>query len=219
MVAYNLIPDTPTPKVHYEDVYDLRDAAERIVTDLFAACVRDKPNCLAMRAGTDEQAKLFWDTYARGTVNAGQLDRGDGDVPPPRCCPAIAVAVLPERHALPLRTPESAPDTVPLNAALATKLRVSRSGVGSGRNEQKIGPRGQARRRWLGQRNDPYRDRRGPPSGSRNRLKDGLKSAVMMESRHSPAASAAARSGTGSSSSERGRVPRLLAEKRQKDRR
>jgi hypothetical protein len=28
------------PKVHYEDVYDLRDAAERIVTDLFAACVR-----------------------------------------------------------------------------------------------------------------------------------------------------------------------------------
>jgi hypothetical protein len=48
--------------------------------------------------------------------------------------------------------------TVPLNAAL---LRVSRSDVVSGRNEQKIGPRGQARRRWLGQRNDPYRDRRG----------------------------------------------------------
>jgi len=70
VVAHNLIPDTPTPKVHYEDVYDLRDAAERIVTDLFAACVRDKPNCLALRAGTDEQAKLFWDTYERGTVNA-----------------------------------------------------------------------------------------------------------------------------------------------------
>ena len=64
------IPDTPTAKVHYEDVYDLRDAAERIVTDLFAACVRDKPNYLALRAGTDEQAKLFWDTYERGTVNA-----------------------------------------------------------------------------------------------------------------------------------------------------
>ena len=70
VVAHNLIPDTPTPKVHYEDVYDLRDAAERIVTDLFAACVRDKPNCLALRAGTDEQAKLFWDTYERGTVSA-----------------------------------------------------------------------------------------------------------------------------------------------------
>jgi len=50
---------------------------------------------------------------------------------------------------------------VPLNAALAAKLRVSRSGVVSGRNEQKIGPRGQARRRWLGQRNDLYRDRGG----------------------------------------------------------
>jgi len=71
VVAHNLIPETPTPEVHYEDVYDLRDAAEGIVTDLFAACVRDKPNCLALRAGTDEQAKLFWDTYERGTVNAG----------------------------------------------------------------------------------------------------------------------------------------------------
>ena len=35
--------------------------------------------------------------------------------------------------------------------------------------------------------------------------------------RHSPAASAAARSGTGSGSTERGRVPRRLAEKRQKN--
>ena len=34
----------------------------------------------------------------------------------------------------------------------------------------------------------------GPPPGSQNRLKDGLKSAAMIESRHSPAASAAARS-------------------------
>ena len=39
--------------------------------------------------------------------------------------------------------------TVPLNAALAAKLRVSRSGIVSGRNEQKIGLRGQARRRWV----------------------------------------------------------------------
>ena len=51
--------------------------------------------------------------------------------------------------------------TVPLNAALAAKLRDSRSGVVSGRKEQKIGPRGQALRRCLGQRNDLYRDRRG----------------------------------------------------------
>ena len=49
--------------------------------------------------------------------------------------------------------------TVPLNAALATKLRVSRSDVVSGRNEQKIGPRGQAPRRWLRQRNDLHRGR------------------------------------------------------------
>jgi hypothetical protein len=44
--------------------------------------------------------------------------------------------------------------TVPLNAALTTKLCISRPGVVSGRNEQKMGPRGQARRRWLGQRSD-----------------------------------------------------------------
>ena len=94
VVAHNLIPDTPTPKVQYEDVYDLRDAAERIVTDLFAACVRDKPSCLALRAGTDGQAKLFWDTYERGTVNARDAARPRRDVPPARSvrdsrrCPA-----------------------------------------------------------------------------------------------------------------------------------
>jgi hypothetical protein len=91
----------------------------------------------------------------------GRLDRGDGDVPPPKCCPAIAVAVLPERHACHCERLKVRLTMVPLNAALAAKLRVSRSGVASGRNEQKIGPRGQARRRWLGQRNDLYRDRGG----------------------------------------------------------
>ncbi len=71
----------------------------------------------------------------------GRRDRGDDDVPPPKCCPAIAVAascpnVMPchcERLKVRLTM-------VPLNAALAAKPRVSRSGVVSGRNEQKIGP-------------------------------------------------------------------------------
>jgi hypothetical protein len=69
-VAHILIPDTPTPTVHYEDVYDLRDVAERIVTDLFAACGRGEPNCLATRARMAEQAKVFWDTYFLGMGSA-----------------------------------------------------------------------------------------------------------------------------------------------------
>jgi hypothetical protein len=111
VAAHNLMPDNPTPKVHYEDVYDLRDAAERIVTDLFAACVRDKPNCLALRAGRTSKPSFSGIPMSAGPATLlGRLDRGDGDVPLPRFFPAIAVAVLPERHALPLRTPESAPD-------------------------------------------------------------------------------------------------------------
>jgi hypothetical protein len=45
-----------------------------------------------------------------GLFQGSRLERGDGDVPPPKCCPAIAVAVLPERHAPPLRAPEGSPD-------------------------------------------------------------------------------------------------------------
>jgi hypothetical protein len=62
VVAHILIRRTPTPKVNYEDVYDLRDAAERIVTDLIAACGRQKPK----PAPVAEQAKFFWDTYLLG---------------------------------------------------------------------------------------------------------------------------------------------------------
>jgi hypothetical protein len=62
VVGHILIRDTPTPKVRYEDVYDLRDAAERIVTDLIAACGRQKPK----PAPVAEQAKFFWDTYLLG---------------------------------------------------------------------------------------------------------------------------------------------------------
>ena len=62
VVAHILIRRTPTPKVNYEDVYDLRDAAEQIVTDLIAACGRQKPK----RARVTEQAKFFWDTYFLG---------------------------------------------------------------------------------------------------------------------------------------------------------
>jgi hypothetical protein len=62
VVAHILIRDTQTPKVNYEDVYDLRDAAEQIVTDLIAACGRQKPK----PAPVAEQAKFFWDTYLLG---------------------------------------------------------------------------------------------------------------------------------------------------------
>jgi hypothetical protein len=62
VVAHILIRDTPTPKVNYKDVYDLRDAAEQIVTDLIAACGRQKPK----RSPVAEQAKFFWDTYLLG---------------------------------------------------------------------------------------------------------------------------------------------------------
>ena len=55
VVADNLIPDTPTPKVHYEDIYDLRDAAERIVTDLFCG-VRSRQAELSRLAGWDGRA-------------------------------------------------------------------------------------------------------------------------------------------------------------------
>jgi AbiU2 len=64
IVGHILIRETPTPKVRYEDVYDLCDAAERILTDLFAACGRQKPE----PAPAAEQAKFFWDTYLLGMV-------------------------------------------------------------------------------------------------------------------------------------------------------
>jgi hypothetical protein len=51
--------------VIYVDVYDLRDAAERIVTDLIAACGRQKPK----PAPVAEQAKRFWDTYLSGMAS------------------------------------------------------------------------------------------------------------------------------------------------------
>jgi AbiU2 len=59
VVAHILIRRTPTPKVNYEDVYDLRDAAEQIVTDLIAPCGRQKPK----RTRVTEQAKFFWDIF------------------------------------------------------------------------------------------------------------------------------------------------------------
>ena len=66
VAAHILMTDPPTPKVHYEDVYGLRDAAERIVTGLYAACGRGTPNYLALRGGTDLQGRFFWETYLSG---------------------------------------------------------------------------------------------------------------------------------------------------------
>ena len=111
MAAQNLIPDTPTPNVHYEDVYDLRDAAERIVTDLLRRAFATSR--IVSPCGLGRTSKPSFSGIplsAERSTLPGRRDRGDDDVPPPKCCPAIPVAVLSERHALPLRTPESAPD-------------------------------------------------------------------------------------------------------------
>jgi hypothetical protein len=63
-VAHTL--NTLPPEVDYEDIYQLRDNAEGIVTDLYEACGRGRPGFLATRVLTDEHARIFWDTYFLG---------------------------------------------------------------------------------------------------------------------------------------------------------
>jgi hypothetical protein len=59
--------NTSAPEVEYEAVYELRDGAGQIITDLYAACGRPtKPIFLEYRAQTVEHSRVFWDTYFRG---------------------------------------------------------------------------------------------------------------------------------------------------------
>jgi hypothetical protein len=59
--------NTPAPEVEYEAIYELRDGAGQIITDLYAACGRPtRPGFRHYRAQTVEHTKVFWDTYFRG---------------------------------------------------------------------------------------------------------------------------------------------------------
>jgi hypothetical protein len=65
--AVGHILNTPAPEVEYEAIYELRDGAEHIITDLYAACGRPpRPSFLHCRAQTVEHSKVFWDTYFLG---------------------------------------------------------------------------------------------------------------------------------------------------------
>jgi hypothetical protein len=69
--AVGHILNTPAPEVEYEAIYELRDGAEQIITDLYAACGRrTRPSFLHYRAQTVGHSKVFWDTYFLGM---GQL--------------------------------------------------------------------------------------------------------------------------------------------------
>jgi hypothetical protein len=62
-IAHVLIPDKPTPEVTYETIYELQDAAERLVTALYQVCHRGTPGFPSHRARLDDHARLFWKTY------------------------------------------------------------------------------------------------------------------------------------------------------------
>jgi hypothetical protein len=65
-IAHVLVRDDPTPVVTYETLYNLHDAAERLVTRLYAICDRGKPQFLGHQPRLAELAKVFWDTYFAG---------------------------------------------------------------------------------------------------------------------------------------------------------
>jgi hypothetical protein len=65
--AVGHILNTAAPEVEYEAIYELRDGAEQIITDLYAACGRPtRPSFLHYRAQTVEHSKVFWDTFFQG---------------------------------------------------------------------------------------------------------------------------------------------------------
>jgi hypothetical protein len=65
-VAHLLIPDRPTPTVEYEAIYELHDAAERLVAALYGITNRGQPDFPGKTAMLAEHAKVFWDTYFAG---------------------------------------------------------------------------------------------------------------------------------------------------------
>jgi hypothetical protein len=62
-IAHVLIPDKPTPEVAYETIYQLQDAAERLVTALYQACYRGTPQFVGHQASLEDHARIFWKTY------------------------------------------------------------------------------------------------------------------------------------------------------------
>jgi hypothetical protein len=65
-ISHVLVRDEPTPTVDYQTVYELQDAAERLVTDLYAACCRGYPQFHEHEARLAHLASTFWDTYFAG---------------------------------------------------------------------------------------------------------------------------------------------------------
>ena len=65
-IAHLLMPDSPTPTVEYEAIYQLHDAAERLVVCLYKVTDRGQPEFPGKKATLIEHSKVFWDTYFAG---------------------------------------------------------------------------------------------------------------------------------------------------------
>jgi hypothetical protein len=76
-IAHVLIRDDPTPTVEYETIYQLHDAAERLVTALYQVCDRGRPNFIEHQTTLVEGAKVFWDTHFRGMQAPSARDAGE----------------------------------------------------------------------------------------------------------------------------------------------
>lgn len=65
-IAHLLIADTPIPTVEYQAIYQLHDAAERLVVSLYQIIGRGQPEFPDKEAELKEHSKVFWDTYFAG---------------------------------------------------------------------------------------------------------------------------------------------------------
>jgi hypothetical protein len=74
-IAHILVRDDPTPVVSYETLYELHDAAERLIALLYKVCDRGTPQYLGHQTGLAENAKVFWDTYFVGMHCASKENR------------------------------------------------------------------------------------------------------------------------------------------------
>jgi hypothetical protein len=75
-IAHVLIRDDPTAAVEYETIYQLHDAAERLVTALYQVCDRGRPRFVEHQAMLVEGARVFWDTHFRGMQASSARDTG-----------------------------------------------------------------------------------------------------------------------------------------------
>ncbi|MDC7789808.1 hypothetical protein PQJ75_17640 [Rhodoplanes sp. TEM] len=65
-IAHILIQDDPTPTVQYDIFYQMHDAAEKLVTNLYVVCARGTPDFVDHQMRLTQLAATFWDTYFRG---------------------------------------------------------------------------------------------------------------------------------------------------------